>query len=99
VATSVLTATAKTVPIDDSVQTSTGDPFASAFDPTADPGTPLLIAPGATATITVQVTPTGVAGQHVSGVLHLVTTPLGIANTFNTTGEVLATIPYSYTIS
>ncbi len=70
----------------------------SAFDPTADPGTPLVIAPGATQTITVQITPTGPSGQHVSGVLHLVTTPLTIDGLFNTTGEVLANIPYSYTI-
>ena len=54
---------------------------------------------GTTRTITVQITPTGRAGQQVAGVLHLVTTPLGIDDSFNTTGEVLATIPYRYTVS
>ena len=98
-ATSVLTATAVTRPIDTAVTSSTGDPFAPAFDPTADPGTPLVIAPGHSATITVSLTPTGRAGQVVSGVLNVVTPPLGIENTFNTTGEVIATIPYRYTIS
>ena len=40
----------------------------------------------------------GAALGLIAGVLHLVTTPLTIANAFNTTGEVLANIPYSYTI-
>ncbi len=30
--------------------------------------------------------------------LHLVTTPIVVANSFLTTGEVLANIPYSYTV-
>jgi hypothetical protein len=98
-ATSVLTATAVTRPIDTAVTTSTGNPFAPAFDASADGGAPIVIAPGHSATITVHITPTGKAGKVVSGVLNLVTPPLAVANTFYTTGEVLASIPYRYTVS
>ena len=97
-ATSMLSATAVTLPFDPAVTSSTGDPFVTAVDPTADPGAPVVIAPGASATITVKVTPSGATGSRHSGVLNLVTTPLGIAGLFNTTGEVLAALPYRYTI-
>ena len=83
---------------DPAVTSSTGDPFLSAVDPTADPGAPLVLAPGATRTITVAITPAGARGSKVSGVLHLVTTPIGVAQLFNTTGEVVATLPYAYTV-
>jgi hypothetical protein len=97
--TSTLSATAKMVPFDKTVATSTGDPYIVTVDPTANPGAPVVINPGETGTITVQITPSGQSGKVVSGVLHLVTTPLGIAQIFNTSGEVLANIPYQYTIS
>ena len=42
-------------------------------------------------------TPTGAKGTIVSGVLNLVTTPYG-TNTFNTTGDVVASLPYTYTV-
>ncbi len=58
-----------------------------------------MINPGESRSITVQITPSAAAGTKVSGVLHLVTTPLGIAQVFNTTGEVLANLPYPYTVS
>lgn len=96
--TAVLTGTARMKPFDASVTTSTGDPYAAAVDPTADPGAPLVIAPGKTKTIVVRVTPSGKSGTTVSGVLHLVTTPIGVAGLFNTSGEVLANLPYHYTI-
>ena len=97
-ATSVLSATAMTKPFDSAVKTSTGDPFLAALDASADTGAPILIAPGATKAIQVAITPTGKAGSKVNGVLHLVTPPLGIDNVFNTTGEVVANLPYSYTV-
>ena len=97
-ATSVLTATALTQPFDTSVTSSTGDPFLSAVDGTASAGTPVVIAPGASATLQVTITPQGRKGRTVKGVLNIVTTPLGVANLFNTTGEVLASLPYQYTI-
>ncbi len=96
--TSQLTATAHTPRIDPAVTTSTGDPFAATFDPTADSGTPVVVKPGHTGSITVTVTPGGKSGSTVSGVLHLVTPPVGVAQVFNTTGEVVADVPYSYTV-
>ncbi|MBN9620014.1 MAG: hypothetical protein J0H43_09825, partial [Actinobacteria bacterium] len=97
--TSVLTATATMTPFDATVRTSTGDPFLAATDPTAPAGTPIVIAPGKTGTITVTITPTAKVGSKVTGLLHLVTTPIGVAGVLNTTGEVLATVPYSYTVT
>jgi hypothetical protein len=97
-ATSVLSATAVTTSFDRAVSSSTGDPFAVTTDPSADPGTAVVIAPGKTKTITVTITATGTKGSKHTGVLNLVTPPLGIAGVFNTTGEVLAALPYSYKI-
>jgi hypothetical protein len=96
--TSVLSAVATMVGFDQAVSTSTGDPFVATVDPTANTGAPLVIEPGQTGTITVHVTASGHAGQQRSGVLHLVTTPIAVAGLFNTTGEVLANIPYRYTV-
>ena len=96
-ATSVLSAVATLKPFDDTVTTSTGDPFVATTDPTEDPGAPLVIAPGKTRSIKVTITPTASSGSTVSGTLHLVTTPIG-TNSFNTTGEVLDNIPYQYTV-
>ena len=72
----MLTSTATTKRLRPAGHDSTGDPFLAAVDPTADAGTPLVIAPGATATITVTITPTRQVGPTVSGVLHLVTPPI-----------------------
>ena len=94
---STLSTTATTKAFDPAVTSSTGDPFLSAVDPTAPAGTPLVIAPGATKTVTVTITPTGKAGTKVNGVLHLVTPPTQVRNV-NPTGEVLANLPYSYTV-
>jgi hypothetical protein len=97
-ATSVLSATGVTTSFDPAVSSSTGDPFAVTIDPSADPGAPVVIAPGKTKTVTVTVTATGTKGSKHTGVLNLVTPPLGVAGVFNTTGEVLAALPYSYKI-
>ena len=71
----------------------------SAIDRTAGPGTPVVIEPGKRPTITVTITPTGGQGHEgVSGVLNLVTPPQGVQGQFNTTGDVLAALPYSYTV-
>ena len=78
--------------------TSVGDPYLPAVDPTPSAGTPVVIAPGKSATITVTITATGATGSTVSGLLNLVTTPHGMANSFNTTGDVIATLPYGYTV-
>ncbi|HEY3632387.1 MAG TPA: hypothetical protein VGL21_15880, partial [Jatrophihabitantaceae bacterium] len=95
--TSTLTASATTPGFDSTVTSSTGDPYRVAVDATAAAGQPTVIAPGQSKTITVTIRPSGRKGTHVSGTLNLVTTPLG-APTFNTTGDLLAQLPYSYTI-
>ena len=94
---STLVATARTRGFDPAVSTTTGDPFLQSVDPTASPGTPVIVAPGASATITVTITPTAAKGTTVTGVLHLVTPPQG-APRYNGTGDVLATLPYAYTV-
>ncbi len=48
-----ISTTASTKPFDAAVTSSTGDPYLPAVDPTNDGGTPLVIAPGATKTISV----------------------------------------------
>jgi hypothetical protein len=95
--TSLLTATAVTQPFDSAVTSTVGDPYLPAVDATADGGAPVVIAPGATATIAVTITPTGAKGTVVSGILDLVTTPYG-TRAFNTTGDVVASLPYTYTV-
>ncbi|MHA3700604.1 S8 family serine peptidase [Jatrophihabitans sp. YIM 134969] len=88
---------AKTRPLDPAVTSSTGDFFAASFDPTADTGQAVQIAPGASATITVSITPTAKVGAVVKGVLNVYTPP-AFLSAFYTTGDVLATVPYSYTV-
>jgi hypothetical protein len=95
--TSVIVGTAVTQAFDPAVTSSTGDPFLNAVDPTAGLGTPKVIPPGGTATVTVTITPKGAKGTVVSGVLNLVTSPFTPVP-FNATGDVIATIPYTYTI-
>ncbi len=97
-ATSVLSASAMTKPFDTAVSTSTGDPFLVSLDAAADVGAPIVIAPGATRAIQISITPSGKSGSKVNGVLHLVTPPRGVAGLFYTTGEVVANLPYTYTI-
>ena len=94
-----LTAVATTAGFDKAVTTSTGDPFLASVDPTAAPGTPIVVRSGGSAVITVTIIPTGKVGRTVRGVLHLVRPPVGVANLFNTTGDILANLPYSYTVS
>ncbi|MCW2541515.1 MAG: hypothetical protein JWN95_3240 [Frankiales bacterium] len=96
--TSTLVGSARTQGFDAAVTSSTGDPYLSAVDPTADFGTPVVINPGETGTITIKIKPTAKKGTKVTGVLYLVTPALGFA-TFNTTGDVIAAVPYSYTVS
>lgn len=87
---------------DRAVTSSTGDPFDLAVDPNGTGGTPTIIQPGATATITVTITPSGRSGDTLAGHLNLVTVPVlptgATALPFNGTGEVLAVLPYTYRI-
>ena len=97
-ATSVLSGSAVTKPFDNAVLTSTGDPYLPGVNASDNGGAPLVIEPGSTGTVLVQITPKAAVGSTVNGVLHLVTTPLAGHNQFNPTGEVLANLPYSYTV-
>jgi hypothetical protein len=94
-----LTAVATTAGFDKTVTTSTGDPFLASVGPTAHPGTPIVVKPHGSVVITVTIIPTAKVGKTVRGVLHLVTPPNGVDNLFNTTGDILANLPYSYTVS
>jgi hypothetical protein len=89
---------ARTPGFDRDVTSSTGDFWAVTVDPNADLGTPVTIQPGETKTITVTIAPSAKKGTKVSGVLNVYTTPSFAYPTFNTTGDVLAQLPYSYTV-
>ncbi|HVN11835.1 MAG TPA: S8 family serine peptidase [Kineosporiaceae bacterium] len=95
--TSTIVSRVVTKAFDPAVTSSVGDPYLASVDPTAPTGAPVVIAPGASATITVTVTPAGAKGSVTSGVLNLVTTPYGTTS-FNTTGDVVARLPYAYTV-
>ncbi|MEO6703763.1 MAG: S8 family serine peptidase [Jatrophihabitantaceae bacterium] len=97
-ANSTVNLSARTPGFDSSVTSSTGDFWSIAVDPTADLGSAVTIQPGETKTITVTITPSGAKGTKVSGVLNIYTPPSFAYATFNTTGDVLAQVPYSYTI-
>jgi hypothetical protein len=101
-----ITASMRTLAFDQAVDSSTGDPYGNALDPDNDGfQNAVRIAPGHTATIIVAITPTAAKGTTVSGVLNLVT-PNTLPATTNsgtglpqvTTGEVVATVPYSYKV-
>ncbi|WP_307806742.1 S8 family serine peptidase [Streptomyces sp. FH025] len=100
--TSTITATAHTQAFDPALASSTGDPFAAAVNASAPAATPVTVAPGATGSLQVTVTPTGPKGSTVKGVLYLVSGPTSVPtanNSLSTTGSVLAAIPYSYTVN
>jgi hypothetical protein len=97
-ATSTVNLSARTLGFDRSVTSSTGDFWDVALDPNADLGSPVTIQPGQTATITVTITPTAKKGTVVHGLLNIYTPPSFAYPTFNTTGDLLAQLPYSYTV-
>ncbi len=106
---STLTATAVTQPLDPSVTSTAGDPYAPGFTGQAPTGTPVVVQPGRTADIKVTITPNAKAGTVVHGVIYLVTSPFNSAATLartitaglggvDTSGDVLAALPYTYTV-
>ena len=106
---STLTATATTQPLDAAVTSAAGDPYAPGFTDTAATGTPVVVGPGQSGDITVTITPSGAAGTVVHGVIYLVTSPGNGIGTragaigaglgaVETSGDVLAAIPYTYTV-
>ena len=107
--TSTLTATALTQPLDPAVTSAAGDPYAPGFTDQAPTGTPVVVNPGASAGITVTITPSAKAGTVVHGVIYLVTSPFNGTGTIGgaiggglgaeqTSGDVLAALPYTYTV-
>jgi Subtilase family/Peptidase inhibitor I9 len=107
--TSTLTATAVTQPLDPAVTSAAGDPYAPGFTDTAPTGTPVVVNPGHSGRVTVTITPSATAGTVVYGVLYLVTSPFNGDDTLggaiggglgavDTSGDVLAAIPYTYTV-
>ena len=98
-----------TQPLDTTVSSPVGDPYAPGFTGTAPAGTPVVVSPGHSGGIKVTITPSGTSGAVVHGVLYLVTSPFNGSGTLggaiggglgavNTSGDVLAAIPYTYTI-
>ncbi len=107
--TSTLTATAVTQPLDPAVTSAAGDPYAPGFTGQAPTGTPVTVAPGQSGGIKVTITPTGKSGTVVHGVIYLVTSALNSLGTVDgaiagelgavdTSGDVLAAVPYTYTV-
>jgi hypothetical protein len=85
-------ALAETQLFDSAVTSSTGDLWRQAVDATA-PYTPLVLAPGASGTITVVITPSASSGTVVTGSLQLDTfTP------FTNSGDQVISIPYKYRV-
>ena len=97
-ANSTVDLTARTPEFDPAVSSGTGDFWAVATDPNADLGAPVTINPGSTVRIPVTITPTAKVGTVVSGVLNVITPPSFAYATFNTTGDVVTQLPYSYTV-
>jgi Subtilase family/Peptidase inhibitor I9 len=94
-----MTLTAKTKAFDPAVTSPTGDIWlvavnASAFGTFA----PLIIEPGQTVVINVTITPSGASGTVVSGNLYVDNYVSAVPPYGETTGNELASIPYSYTI-
>jgi len=107
--TSTLTATAVTQPLDPTVTSAAGDPYAPGFTGQAPTGTPVEVSPGQTGGIKVTITPTAKSGTVVHGVIYLVTSALASTGTIDgaiagelgavdTSGDVLAAVPYTYTV-
>jgi hypothetical protein len=107
--TSTLTATAVTQPLDPAVTSAAGDPYAPGITGQAPTGTPVQVSPGQTGGIKVTITPSGKSGTVVHGVIYLVTSALNSLATIDgaiggelgavaTSGDVLAAIPYTYTV-
>ena len=107
--TTTLSATAFTQPLDPTVTSAAGDPYAPGFTGQAPTGTPVVVNPGASAGLKVTIVPSGKSGKVVHGVIYLVTSALNSTGTIDgaiagelgavdTSGDVLAAVPYTYTI-
>ncbi len=99
-----LAVTAKTLGFDPTVTSPTGDPYTASTDAAYDGGKPMAIAPGASATIPVTITPNAADGTVVTGTLNIVSpgdgTELGrvVLEPVPLSGDVFASMPYRYTV-
>ncbi|MBW8487177.1 S8 family serine peptidase [Actinomadura parmotrematis] len=101
--TTTLSALARTRPFDGHASSPAGDPYTVAVTGDFTPnGTPVVVAPGGSGKVTVTFTPSGAPGTVVTGTLYLVTSPVanydGTKGAIQTGGDVLAALPYSYTV-
>jgi len=87
-----LTASVSTLGFDDSVTTSTGNFWRQSIDAAATVD-PVVLPPGASATMQVSITPTAARGTAVSGRLFVDT-----ENPVTQSGSELAMLPYRYTV-
>jgi hypothetical protein len=91
----VMTATTKA--FDRTVTSATGDLWSISTNPSAT-FTPIVINPGATATIKVVITPAGTSGTTVHGTLYVDDFVGGVPPYGQSSGDELAGLPYAYTI-
>jgi hypothetical protein len=95
--TATVAATVQMKAFDSAVTSPTGDIWLQAVTPTST-ATPVLIAPGQTATINVTITPNQAAGTVVSGNLYVDTFEGGIPPYGAASGNQMAALPYEYTM-
>ena len=94
-----LSASAHTQLFDRAVTSDTGDVWLGAVDP-ANTDSPAFVPRASVGVITVTITPNQAPGTVVSGTLYVINVPLNTPDPIPqiTTGDVLAAIPYSYTV-
>jgi hypothetical protein len=88
---------AQTKEFDSAVTSSTGDLMLTAVNP-ATAVAPIIINPGASATIKVTITPAGASGTTVHGTLYVDDAVTNVPPFGQFTGDELAGLPYAYTI-
>ncbi len=95
--TASLSMTAVTQAFNTDATSASGDFWATAVNSTAA-FAPVIVQPGASATLTLTITPSGVSGTPVSGVLYLDDYSALSNNGPSPTGDELAAFPYHYTV-
>jgi hypothetical protein len=82
---------------DPAVTSDTGDLWTESLNP-ADTFSPIVLAPGETATVNVTITPSGPSGTQVSGHLYVDDFVSAVPPYAQSSADELAAIPYTYTI-
>jgi hypothetical protein len=95
--TATVTATVTTKAFDPAVTSTTGDLWSVATTGTLS-ATPIVIGPGATATINVTITPSAAAGTVVKGTLYVDDALVAIPPYSQISGDELSALPYEYTV-